>query len=227
MTELVREHTGYDVVEEEPPELLGRNLNSAGHLLASATAFFFLAFVFAYFYLRAQNNAGLWRPKHVDPPQTLGVLVMLACVASAALVRLGLADHRARRRAQWRVKGLVALGLGIVAIVLQVVEWNTVGFGPADGGYASVFVGWTAFYVLFVFGTMFWLETIVATAFRYRKVATHEEITPGEASGDPYRGGRDIADPLSVIRPGLESISFYWSFLAGIGVLTWILLYLA
>ena len=42
--------TGYDVVEGEPPELLGRNLASAGHLLASATAFFFLAFLFAYFY---------------------------------------------------------------------------------------------------------------------------------------------------------------------------------
>ena len=46
------------VVEGEPPELLGRNLNSAAHLLASATAFFFLAFVFAYFYLRSLNNAG-------------------------------------------------------------------------------------------------------------------------------------------------------------------------
>ena len=44
-----------------------RNLNSAAHLLASATAFFFLAFVFAYFYLRSLNNAGLWQPKHVDP----------------------------------------------------------------------------------------------------------------------------------------------------------------
>jgi len=227
VTELVREHTGYEVVEEEPAELLGRNLNSAGHLLASATAFFFLAFVFAYFYLRAQNNAGLWHPKHVAPSQVLGVLVMIASVASAVLVRAGLADHRARRRRQWRQKGIAALALGVVGIVLQVVEWATVGFGPADGGYASVFVGWTAFYVLFVFGTMFWLETLLATAFRYQKVPEPDAITPGEASGDPYRGGRDIADPLSLVRPGLEALSFYWSFLAGIGVLAWILLYLA
>ena len=56
----------YEIVEGEPPELLGRNLNSAAHLLASATAFFFLAFVFGYFYLRSLNNARLWRPKRVD-----------------------------------------------------------------------------------------------------------------------------------------------------------------
>ena len=46
---------------------MGRNLSAAAHLLASATAFFFLAFVFAYFYLRSLNNGHLWRPKHVDP----------------------------------------------------------------------------------------------------------------------------------------------------------------
>ena len=50
---LAYEGTGYEVVEEEPPELLGRNLVSASYLLAGATAFFFVAFLFAYFYLRS------------------------------------------------------------------------------------------------------------------------------------------------------------------------------
>ena len=59
---LAYEGTGYEVVEEEPPELLGRNLISASYLLAGATAFFFVAFVFAYFYLRSLNNAGMWKP---------------------------------------------------------------------------------------------------------------------------------------------------------------------
>jgi hypothetical protein len=60
VTELAQHTTEYGVVESEPPEQLARNLSSAGHLLASATAFFFLAFVFAYFYLRSLNNA--WPP---------------------------------------------------------------------------------------------------------------------------------------------------------------------
>ena len=63
---LAYEGTGYDVVEQEPPEVLGRNLVSASYLLAGATAFFFIAFVFAYFYLRSLNNAGMWKPTGVD-----------------------------------------------------------------------------------------------------------------------------------------------------------------
>ena len=58
---LAYEGTGYEVVEAEPPELLGRNLVSASYLLAGATAFFFIAFVFAYFYLRS-----LEQRRHVE-----------------------------------------------------------------------------------------------------------------------------------------------------------------
>ena len=225
MSGVAQPATEYRIVESEPPELMGRNLNSAAHLLSSATAFFFLAFVFAYFYLRSLNNAHLWRPKHVDPSLTLGTLVMALTVASALLVRLGVLDHRAGRRQQWRLKGLLALAVGLLAVVLQFVEWFSAGFGPADGGYASVFIGWTAFNVLFVLGTLFWLENLVATAFRYQRIPSGAPA-PGEASGDRGRLGHDIADPLSLVRPGLESLSFYWAFLAGLGVFAWIVLYL-
>jgi heme/copper-type cytochrome/quinol oxidase subunit 3 len=225
MSDLAQPAPGYEIVEGEPPELMGRNLNAAAHLFASATAFFFLAFIFAYFYLRSLNNAHLWRPKHVDPSVTLGTLVMALTVASALLVRLGLLDHRAGRRPQWRLKGLAALAVGVIAVVLQFVEWTSANFGPADGGYASVYIGWTAFNVLFVLGTLLWLENLLATAYRYRKIPSGAPA-PGEASGDPGRPGHDIADPLSLVRAGLESLSYYWGFLAGMGVLAWIILYL-
>jgi heme/copper-type cytochrome/quinol oxidase subunit 3 len=217
--------TEYDVVEGEPPELLGRNLNSAAHLLASATAFFFLAFLFAYLYLRSLNNGHMWKPKHVTPSLTYGTIVMALTVASAIVVRLGLLDHRAGRRSEWRLKGAVALAVGVVALVLQVVEWTSIGFGPADGGYASVFFGWTAFNLLFVVGTLLWLENLLATAVRYRRIPSGAPAA-GEASGDPGRPGHDIADPLSLVRAGLESLSFYFLFLAGLGVVAWIVLYL-
>ena len=83
MSELAAARTDYDVVEGEPPELMGRNLTSAAHLVASATAFFFLAFFFAYFYLRSLNNADLWQPKDVEPSITSGTLVMALTVLSA------------------------------------------------------------------------------------------------------------------------------------------------
>jgi len=227
VSELAHPATEYEVVESEPPEVLARNLVTAGHLLASATAFFFLAFVFAYFYLRSLDNHDMWRPKHVDPSVPWGTAIVVCLVLSAIVLRLGLADHRAERRVQWRWKGLASLVLGLLALVLQVVAWATLGFGPADGSYASVYVGWTGFYFLFVVFALFWLETVLATSYRYRGWASGKAtVAPGEASGDPDREGEDIRDPVSLVRAELGSLSFYWTFLAGIGVLTWVVLYL-
>ncbi len=227
MTELAQEGTAYEVVEGEAPEILSRNLTAAGQLLAGATAFFFLSFVFAYFYLRSLNSAGMWKPKHVDASVTWGTVVTFLFVASAILVRFGLADHRADRRSAWRLKGAAALGVGLVGLVLQVVAWGQQAFGPTDGGYASVYFGWTAFLFLFVLGTMFWLETVLATSIRYRGWSQGDAtVPPGHASGDPGRMGQDIRDPVSLVRAELGALSFYWTFLGGIVVLTWIVLYL-
>ncbi|HXH97905.1 MAG TPA: hypothetical protein VNH40_11910 [Gaiellaceae bacterium] len=223
---LAHEGTGYEVVEEEPPEILGRNLSSAGYLLASATAFFFLSFLFAYFYLRSLNSNGMWKPKGVDTSLSWGTVVMACVVASAATLRLGLRDRVAERLTAWRMKGLVALALGLASLFLQVVAWTQQSFGPVDGGFASVYFGWTAFMFLFVLGTMFWLETTLATSFRYARFPVPSEPRPGEASGDPYRTAHDIRDPLSLVKVELVALSFYWMFLAGVAIVTWVVLYL-
>jgi len=222
---LAYEGTGYEVVEAEPPEILSRNLVSAGYLLAGATAFFFIAFVFAYFYLRSLNNADLWKPSNVDASIGWGTAIVACYVLSAILVRLGLTDQRASRDSAWRLKGGVALGLGVVGLVLQVLDWTHESFGPADGGFASVYFGWTAFIFLFVLGTLLWLETTLAMSFRYSRVEGGVPA-PGEASGDPHRKAHDIRDPLSLVRAELVGLSFYWTFLAAIAVVTWIVLYL-
>jgi heme/copper-type cytochrome/quinol oxidase subunit 3 len=223
--EWVQEGTRFEIVEAEEPQVLARNLASAAHLFASATAMFFLGFLFAYFYLRSLNSNGLWHPKHVDPSLTLGTLSTAAWVLGAGVLWLGARDRRAERRSQWRVKGAAALALGVVAIVLQIVEWLTAGFGPADGGYASVYFGWTAYLVLFGAGAIFWLETTLATSIRYRKTMTGSPA-PGEASGDAYRAEHDIADPLSLVPPSLDAVSFYWIYFAVLVVVAWIVLYL-
>jgi len=222
---LAYEGTGYEVVEEEPPEVLGRNLISASYLLAGATAFFFIAFVFAYFYLRSLNNAGMWKPKGVDASIGWGTAIVACYVLSAVLVRLGLTGHRALRRRQWRAQGIAALLAGVVGLVLQVLDWTHESFGPADGGFASVYFGWTAFLFLFVFCTLLWLEMTLATSLRYSRLET-DAPPPGHASGDPHRTAHDIRDPLSLVRAELVGLSFYWTFLAGIAVVSWVILYL-
>jgi len=226
MAELAHEATGYEVVEQEPPEVLARNLSSAGYLLASATSFFFLSFVFAYFYLRALNSAHLWKPKGVDTSVAWGTVVMACVVLSAALVRWGAIDQRAGRRSVWRVKGLLAIVLGLAALVIQALAWTHQGFGPTDGGFASVYFGWTAFIFLFMLGAMFWLETVLATSYRYRSLASESMPLPaGEGSGDSHRG-QDIRNPVVLNTAELSALGFYWMFLAGIAVLTWVILYL-
>src|SRR5215467_11798395 len=221
---LAVEGTGYEVVTEEPPELLGRNLVSASYLLSGATAFFFVSFLFAFFYLRALNNGGMWKPSGIDASVGWGTAVVACYVLSALLVRFGLTDHRALRRDRWRLKGLAALLVGVVGLVLQVIAWTQQSFGPTDGGFASVYFGWTAFIFLFVLGAMLWLEMCLAMSFRYRR--TDGPPPAGHASGDPHREAHDISDPLSLVRAELVGLSFFWTFLAAIAVVTWIVLYL-
>jgi heme/copper-type cytochrome/quinol oxidase subunit 3 len=199
-------------IPPEPPEVGARQLYVAGRLLAGSTAFFFLDFVFAYFYLRSLNQDHAWRPKGIGPEQGLGVAIVLLLVASAAFaVYSGRLMSRVRRN--WLTMAEVALLLGGAAIVLQCIEWATQNFGPASGAYASVYCGWTAFYTLGALMTLLWLETHVATEIRSRNQPV------------PAREG-DIDRPDWLIKPGLDASIFFWSFLVGIGVLTWVVLYL-
>jgi heme/copper-type cytochrome/quinol oxidase subunit 3 len=227
VTDLASHDTDYSVVERESPEVLARNLRVASHLWSSATAFFFIAFLFAYFYLRSLDEHHAWKPKGVDAPTGWGAAVAACVVAAAVLVAWGAADQRAGRRGLFRVKGVAALVLGVAAVVLQVVAWATLDWGPTNGGFASVYVGWTGLFALFVLGTLFWLETTVAVSFRYRRFAMDQaEVEPGHASGDPDRTRPDIANPVALNVDEVAALTSYLGVLAAVGVISWIVLYL-
>ncbi len=112
MTELADHATDYSVVEREPPEVMARNLRIASHLWSSATAFFFAAFLFAYFYLRSLDSSAVWRPKHVDPSFTLGTLATrrARCRRGAPAAR-PCATTAPDARPAWRLKGAIAARL--------------------------------------------------------------------------------------------------------------------
>ena len=129
----------HPLIELEPPEWQPRALRAGARGLCGAVAFFMLSFVFAYFYLRAQDPNKGWKIGHVKPSLALGLIILLVLVASAVAMRV------AASRPELTVSaGAAALALALLSVVLQVIEWTTLGFGPASGGYASVFVGWTA-----------------------------------------------------------------------------------
>jgi heme/copper-type cytochrome/quinol oxidase subunit 3 len=225
--EVASDGAGYEVVEGEPPEVLAGNLASAGYLLSGATAFFFLAFLFAFFYLRSIDKPINWKPPGVHASIGWGTAIVACWVASAVLVRLGALDQRSDRRSQWRLKGLAALLLGLAGLVVQVVAWTQSGFGPMDGAYASVFVGWTGFMFVWVLGTLLWLEMTLATSWRYRSEPFGAARVPaGHASGDSHRTGHDIENPVALNTAELAALGFFWTFVAGVAVVAWVVLYL-
>ena len=185
-------------IEPESPELVATNVAVGVRLLAGATTFVFFCPFFAYFYLRSLDSAGRWRPAGIDPPQGYGGAIVALIVLSA--VALLLVSRTNESAWLWLVSASLLLGLAGFAV--QCVEYARLGFGPTDGGYASVFVGWTALNALFVLGTMLWLETVLAYGLRNR-------------------------DSLPLIRPRLEALAFYWAYLAGLGLVMWVVLYLA
>jgi heme/copper-type cytochrome/quinol oxidase subunit 3 len=227
VTDFASHETDYSVVEQEPPQILARNLRVGAHIWSSATGFFFIAFLFAFFYLRSLNNNGQWKPKHIDGPNGWGIVIVVCVVLCLALVMWGAADQRSDRRPLWRIKGVAALVLGLLAVIFQIVAWLRMSWGPTGGGYASVYFGWTGLYTLFMFGTMYWLETILAVSFRYRNepMAT-PRVEPGHASGDPDRTEPDISNPVTLNTSELVALTSYLGVLAGIGGISWIVLYL-
>jgi heme/copper-type cytochrome/quinol oxidase subunit 3 len=198
-------------IPPEPPDVGARTLSVASRMLCGASTFFFLAFAFAYFYLRSINADHMWHPKHVNPNQGLGAAFIVCILLSAALAVV--AGRRMKVKSSgWLAPGLASVALGLLAVVLQCIEYTVQHFGPTNGGYASVFCAWTGFYMIAVLFTMYWLETQVATELRARR--------------EPAATDGDIKDPDRLIAPGLDAAVFYWGFLAAIGVVTYVTLYL-
>jgi heme/copper-type cytochrome/quinol oxidase subunit 3 len=189
----------------EPPELLARDLWAGSRLFTGAQAFFFLVFLFAFFYLRALNVNGMWKPHGVDPPRGYGIAI-LACIVASAVVYWAATRALRRNEAAWRLGAAAALLLAVAAIVVQVMEWTAMDFGPTNGGYASVFVGWTGFYTLTLLGASYWMETLVAESIRGRRSSDEGQALVHRANAD--------------------AIAVFWYFLAAVGIAAFICLYI-
>ena len=168
-------------------------------LFLAAQIFFFAAWWFAFFYLRAVNNNQAWRAHDAGPPSKgYGAVVMILAILTAATYFVG--SRQLTRALLFRLLTPVALVLGIATCLFQGYEMWHLGFGLTDGGYPSVFTGMTAAWLLQFVGTTAWLASIV---------------TQTGPAGDTIARRQPAA-------------SFAWVllFLAGIGVINYILLYL-
>ncbi|HEV2981733.1 MAG TPA: hypothetical protein VGX51_09900 [Solirubrobacteraceae bacterium] len=199
-------------VQAEPPDWQPHAVRLGARLLCGAITFFFVAFLFAYFYLLALNNNGHFRIGHVEPPIGLGTAIAGLLLIGAIVYRLA-----ARRPfADMLPAGVVALLCTLAAVALQFYEYTTLGFGASSGGYAAVFFGWTACYAVAALAGVYWIEIQVASLVRRRL---------GGAERRSRREGVP-ADDDELLRAGVEASSFYWAYFVAIGVIAFIVLYL-
>src|SRR5437899_7000068 len=141
-------------------DLLARNIKVASRIWAASLAFFFVAFFFAFLYLRALNTDGVWRGwphHHPSPSLAFGVAILICVVGSAAVARGAVLVAPQ----MWRLTASAALVLALAAVGLQSAQFSSLGFGPTDAAYASVFVGWSGLLALFLLGTSYWLVTVI------------------------------------------------------------------
>jgi len=188
-----------DVIPEAEVALDARLVGIGVWLFLAADLFFFAGWWFTFFYLRALNNNQSWMAQGVSVPNKgYGVVVLVLAILSA-LTYWGMTRVSVRSA----LSGLLApvsLVLGLAACLFQGYEMWHLGFGLTQGGYPSVFAGLTGAWLIQLLFAVGWLATVVA------------QLGPG----------RD-----TVLRPH-SAASFSWIllYLAAVGVINYILLYL-
>jgi heme/copper-type cytochrome/quinol oxidase subunit 3 len=178
-----------------------RNLAIGARLGAAGQAFFFISFLFAFFYLRALNTDGHWNKHDLQPSRAYGTVILLCILGSVAATWLAAWSAREPNAGLWRIGMITAVGLAIAAIVVQAVQYVNLGFGPGDGSFAAVFVGWTGLIAANVLGVVYWLWTLLAETLNRR----------GRA--------------LPLLRGSAEAVAVYWGTLGLIELVAFILLY--
>jgi heme/copper-type cytochrome/quinol oxidase subunit 3 len=196
-------------IQPEPPEWQPRAIWVGGRLLCGTISFFFASFLFAFFYLKALDTNHSWKIGNVVPNGGFGIAIAALFLLSAVIYRLA-----ARRPAgDSMAAGTIAVVMGLVAVVLQFIEYIGLDFGASQGGYAAVFFGWTATYAIVALPGLYWIEVQVASLWRVRREGKMRET--------------DVPTTESaLLLAGIEASSFYWAYFAAIGVIAYILLYL-
>jgi heme/copper-type cytochrome/quinol oxidase subunit 3 len=197
------------VLEPEPAETHPRNLAVGSRLISSAIAFFFMAFVFAFFYLRALNTAHSFLEPHVSPPVGWGVAILACVLLSCVTFELGRRSLADGTGSPWRRMSLLSWVLALAAIVLQLIEYYDLKFGATDGGFASVFFGFTAVFGAFWLASVYWVETLWAQSLR--QPAAVEAV--------------EVADPSRLLRPSADAAVVYLYTMGVVAIIAFFLLY--
>jgi heme/copper-type cytochrome/quinol oxidase subunit 3 len=210
--------SGLDATAEEAGFYHEAALNGAwtgSRLAIGGLAFLFGAFLFAYFYLRSLDSAGRWQGSGFHPPSILmGSFIMMLVLTSAGVHYAALQRIKAGDKRLWQIGALVALLLGLAAVVLQILELLFLPFWPGSSGYSSVFVGFYPVFTVILLAALLWLEMLLARS-RFIPAISFVEQPPTYAE----------AFTVQRFQANLSSFNLTWTFLAVMAVLFWFLFY--
>jgi heme/copper-type cytochrome/quinol oxidase subunit 3 len=199
---------GYPVDKPDPTP---RVLWLGSRVLSASVIVFFFAFVFAFAYLRAQDSHGRWNPG-LEVSVAFSSVVLGAALLSALTYGMAVRRLREDDTSAWQGSAAISLLFGFGVIGLHMWQLNTLTFNPTQGGYASVFVGWTVALIAVELGAMYWLLSLLRGTLR----------VAGEV--DPYEEG-----PPPHVRHLVASAhgySFFWGVVVAVEIVAYVLLVL-
>ena len=218
MSETTTPPAGLDRTTEEAGFYHEAALNGAwtgSRLAIGGLAFLFGSFLFAFFYLRSLDSNGRWMGSAWRQPSVIeGTVIMLLVLTSAGVHYGALQRIKAGNKAVWQVGGVIALLLGLAAIVMQIIQLLTLPFWPGSSGYASVYVGFYPVFLVILLCAMVWLEMLLMRS-RFIPAISFVEQPPTYAE----------AFAVQRFQANLSAFSLVWSFLAVMAILFWVLFY--
>jgi len=189
---------------------------TGSRLAIGGLTFLFGSFVFAYFYLRSINSNGRWHGAgFIQPSVATGTIIIALIVISAVINTLVLQRIKAGNKSAWVSGAVVSLVLGLAAVALMIIQLLFLPFWPGSSGYSSVFVGTYPVYLTVVLAVMIWLETLVMRSRAFPAISFVEQPPT-------------FAEAFAVQRfqSNLSAFTVVWNYMAGVGVVFWVLFYL-
>jgi heme/copper-type cytochrome/quinol oxidase subunit 3 len=188
---------------------------TSSRLAMGGLSFLYGSFVFAYFYLRSLNSNGRWKGSGFHQPSVaVGTVIIALVVVSAVVQTMVLQRIKAGNKKAWQSGALVALVLGLAAVVLQIIQLLYLPFYPGSSGFASVFVGTYPVYLVSVLAMMVWLE-ILYMASRPIPAISFVEQPPTFAE----------AFTVQRFQARLSAFTAVWNYMAVVGIVFWVLFY--
>jgi heme/copper-type cytochrome/quinol oxidase subunit 3 len=182
-----------------------------------ALSFLYGAFAFAYFYLRSVNSNGRWEGSGYHAPQAgYGWAIIALVVVSAVVQYVGLTRIKAGAKSAWQGAALVALVLGLAAVVLEIIQLLNLPFQPGSSGFSSVFTGFYPVMLVSWLGAMIWLEILIMRA-RPLPAISFVEQPPTYAE----------AFAVQRFQSSLSAFTLIWNFIVIVSIVFFILFYLA